>query len=252
MGAIGLTLGAMVAFTTLPQQIATNSIASSVSWLGVAIITAAQSALAQLVATLGQAWSWYSEFACTRPFLAASLIAGITYGIAEWLSQRLEQQQAGSKQDETGTDVVRIVKIVLVGAVLLAPYATVYYRVHDILVPATTFLAPLWKILIDQTIYSTFYNGGFLAGVSLLNGVRIKDTWQLVKQNHWKCLRTGWQLRTFVHTITYTVIPTSHKLLWVCSVEILWATYLSYVATAARKKHEDMQRTNTSPEVRLA
>ena len=51
-----------------------------------------------------------------------------------------------------------------------------------------------------------------------------------VKRNFKPMMLANWKLWPFVHLLTYTVIPTRFKLLWVDVVEVVWITYLSIVA----------------------
>jgi protein Mpv17 len=41
-----------------------------------------------------------------------------------------------------------------------------------------------------------------------------------IRDSFWQMMRAGWKLWPFVHIVTYTMIPTRFKLLWVDMVEV--------------------------------
>lgn len=103
--------------------------------------------------------------------------------------------------------------------------------------PYETFVGlPLFKIALDQTLYASAYNCIYLTFIDLLKGMSPDDIKADVAKNNIPMLRAGWKLWPMVHMLTYTVIPKQHKQLWVCLVEIVWASYLSFVANEKRSE----------------
>ena len=115
----------------------------------------------------------------------------------------------------------------------LAPLAHAYYEFQDWIFPESLGLwgAPL-KLCLDQSIYAATYNCVFFFGIGLLRRDHPERIFADIKDKFWQMMRAGWKLWPFVHVITYTMIPTRFKLLWVDIVEVIWVTYLSLVANA--------------------
>ena len=126
------------------------------------------------------------------------------------------------------------------GAILLAPLAHSYYEFQDWLIPETLgkIGAPI-KLALDQSIYAATYNCVFFMGIGLLRRDHPRRIFADIKDKFWQMMRAGWKLWPFVHIVTYTMIPTRFKLLWVDTIEVIWVTYLSMVANARRKQTRD-------------
>ena len=179
-------------------------------------------------------WGVYEEAMRTHPWRTSSIISGIAYFLADWTAQSYEGNGL------FGFSILRLVRTTIVGAAILAPLAHGYYHVVDLIIDPTAWWAPPLKVAIDQTIYSSFYNVVFLGCCGLLAMRSPKRVFDDVREKFWPVLKAGWRLWPAAHIITYTVIPTTHKLLWVDTVEVAWVTYLSYIANARRTETREV------------
>lgn len=178
-------------------------------------------------------WMVYESAMQNAPWRTSAIISGVAYFLADWTAQTYEGSGV------FGFSTLRLLRTTLVGAAVLAPFAHWYYSLQDALIPTAVWFAPPLKLVIDQTIYVSFYNVIFLGCCGLLSLQSPSRVFTDVRENYWPVLKAGWRLWPFVHILTYTVIPTSHKLLWVDAVEVAWVTYLSMVAN--RKRAETIE-----------
>jgi len=178
---------------------------------------------------LCRGWHWYERGERMHPWQFSIAVTGLTYLMADNISQTY----GGRK-----FDLSRLVHNLLVGGLVLGPFMHSYYMLQDeLLAPLNSFAAlPLLKIALDQTVYASAYNCIYLSCIDLLKGMPLADIKADVAKNNVPMLKAGWKLWPMVHTLTYTVIPKEHKQLWVCMVEVVWASYLSFVANEKRSE----------------
>eukprot|EP00242_Pyramimonas_sp_CCMP2087_P001793 CAMPEP_0198229006 /NCGR_PEP_ID=MMETSP1445-20131203/113896_1 /TAXON_ID=36898 /ORGANISM="Pyramimonas sp., Strain CCMP2087" /LENGTH=438 /DNA_ID=CAMNT_0043909443 /DNA_START=485 /DNA_END=1801 /DNA_ORIENTATION=+ len=190
----------------------------------------------------GDIWEFYLSNSALHPLLTPAVITGITYVLADWISQTFEGKFA------LDFDSLRLLRAGLIGFCLLGPLAHYYYTFQDVFFKAFfvflhTSSKPWWSfiahIALDQSLYVGFYNCVFFTAVGLSRGDKADVVFTEIKTNFWRLMRAGWKLWPAVHVITYTVIPSEHKVLWVDTVEIVWATILCLVVNEKRGKSVD-------------
>jgi len=192
-----------------------------------------------LKASPAAAWAAYSEATLAKPWSTSMVISGVTYFLADWTAQTFEGRHFLS------IDTLRLLRSVLVGAFILGPFAHSYYHFQDHLFQAFVpsdwglWVAPL-KIALDQTLYAAAYNVVFYMGLGLFAFRNPLETWGEVQRVFWRLMKAGWKLWPLVHCFTYTVIPTTHKLLWVDTIEVAWVTFLSIVANEKKKQTQEV------------
>eukprot|EP00238_Polyblepharides_amylifera_P001634 CAMPEP_0196573930 /NCGR_PEP_ID=MMETSP1081-20130531/3738_1 /TAXON_ID=36882 /ORGANISM="Pyramimonas amylifera, Strain CCMP720" /LENGTH=441 /DNA_ID=CAMNT_0041891787 /DNA_START=291 /DNA_END=1616 /DNA_ORIENTATION=+ len=182
-------------------------------------------------------WRLYETNSVAHPILVPAVITGVTYGLADWISQTYEGRFA------LDFDNVRLLRNAAIGFLLLGPFAHLYYENQELLfkliIPADG-EKPWWSvpahIALDQSLYTAVYNVIYYSSVGLVRGDKPSLVLSSVKRNFWRLMKAGWRLWPFVHIITYSLIPAEHRVLWVDSVEIVWATILTIVVN---ESHED-------------
>ena len=89
----------------------------------------------------------------------------------------------------------------------------------------------LWKIALDQTLYLAFYNSVYYLTLGRLAGRPLAQVVKQYSEQFWQLLRAGWRLWPFVGVVTYTIVPTAHRVLFVDVVEIAYSAILSRLTT---------------------
>jgi len=178
-------------------------------------------------------WAFYNNSMDAHPLLVPAVITGVTYVIADWISQTYEGRFA------LDFDLKRLIRAAAIGFFLLGPMAHFYYVYQDVFFNwleggvKRTWDVPA-HIALDQTAYAAVYNVVFYMAVGLGRGDNPVAVTEDIKANFVRLMKAGWKLWPFVHIITYAVIPPQHKVLWVDCVEIVWATILCLVVNEKR------------------
>ena len=90
------------------------------------------------------------------------------------------------------------------------------------------------KILLDQTFFSLYMNAAYCALVETLSGRSLRAALARVRASAWPSLRSSWKFWPAVHLITFSVVPSHLRVLWVDAVEIVWVAILATCVSAAR------------------
>jgi len=168
-------------------------------------------------------WNAYEEALAREPLFVKSVLTGATYFIGDWIAQSVENK--GKNRDPLLIDRWRLLRNTVLGFVLLGPIAHYYYDWN-----ASWPFPWFFKLFIDQTSYVPFHNTIYFMSLELLAGKRIGEAWKDYKGKFWDFLFAGWRLWPWVNILTYTIIPIRHRLLWVDSLEIVYAAILSLLA----------------------
>jgi len=213
-------------------------------------------------------WRWWCDFEEARPLIAASELTGFSYALADVLAQLItakkeqqqqqQQQSSGDANDANANnagwtttthhaleaveppfefDVWRTARSATAGALFLGPLAHEYYHLQDALftsllhgAPAPAWL-PVAKVAVDQTAYAATYNLVYFTVLGVSRGDDPHEVLATFRRLFWYLMKSGWRLWPIVHCITYSIIPTEHRLLWVDGIEVAWVTFLSMVAS---------------------
>lgn len=112
----------------------------------------------------------------------------------------------------------------MAGFFFLGPLAHFYY---EFVAESLAAWPTLVKIALDQTVYLAFYNTVYYLVLGQLARRPFLTVARQYAGQFWQLLRAGWRLWPFVGVITYTVIPTAHRVLFVDVVEIAYSAILS-------------------------
>eukprot|EP00325_Prymnesiales_sp_UTEX-LB-985_P002750 CAMPEP_0174703182 /NCGR_PEP_ID=MMETSP1094-20130205/7219_1 /TAXON_ID=156173 /ORGANISM="Chrysochromulina brevifilum, Strain UTEX LB 985" /LENGTH=322 /DNA_ID=CAMNT_0015901065 /DNA_START=137 /DNA_END=1105 /DNA_ORIENTATION=+ len=204
-----------------------------------------QAFLVYLCAFLPAMWHAYLQSVDAYPVLTKSLITSFTYIVGDVLAQYIQMRtqirlSALKRTDSlSGCTVItsmspwRYTRSGIVGLVVLGPLAHYYYELmaafHDVPV--------ICKIAIDQTLYLAFYNTVYYILLGLLTGRSLMDVARKYRSQFWPLLIAGWKLWPAVGLITYSFIPTEHRVLFVDTVELVYSAMLSTVSNDSTAQH---------------
>lgn len=103
-------------------------------------------------------------------------------------------------------------------------------------IPTGSWLVPLIKVGIDQTVWSLVWNSSYYVLLGLLKMEPPKVIAATVHATWWDLLKAGWRLWPLVHVFTYGVIPVQHRVLFVDAVELVWVSILSIYGQQQRSE----------------
>lgn len=211
---------------------------------------AATSSIALVAATLAAEWSLdvdlnpvtlYNSFVTTNPIETKACISGVVYSLGDLIAQNYEGR------DLEELDASRIVRSGICGLVAHGPLSHLYYILLDNvfanqnIVDANSWLVPVLKIGIDQTIWSVAWNSTYYVLLGLLKFENPGLIWSSVKGSWLDLLKAGWRLWPIAHLVTYGIIPVQHRLLFVDAVELIWVCVLSTVGQRMREERDGEQ-----------
>ncbi len=176
-------------------------------------------------------WGAYESYLANKPILTKSLINVIIYLLGDWLSQTAFTKTNNLLE----FDLQRTLRNGLIG-LCFGPLVHEYYEFSDaILPPQNGLVTRLQKILMDQTLYLTIKCSMYIGAVGLLAGEDRQTIGQTIRDKIGGIVVTAWKFWPAVHCVTYSVIPSQHRVLWVNSVDLVWNAILS---SAAQKSEE--------------
>ena len=190
-------------------------------------------------------WGAYESYLANKPILTKSLINVIIYLLGDWLSQTAFTKTNNLLE----FDLQRTLRNGLIG-LCFGPLVHEYYEFSDaILPPQNGLVTRLQKILMDQTLYLTIKCSMYIGAVGLLAGEDRKTIGQTIRDKIGGIVVTAWKFWPIVHCVTYSVIPSQHRVLWVNSVDLVWNAILS---SAAQKSEPEESSAETNELVSTA
>nr|KAF6448022.1 mitochondrial inner membrane protein MPV17 [Rousettus aegyptiacus] len=108
-------------------------------------------------------------------------------GLGDVISQQLVERR-GLKEHQIG----RTLTMASLGCGFVGPVVGGWYRVLDRLIPGTTKVDALKKMMLDQGAFAPCFLGCFLPLVGTLNGLSARDNWAKLQQDYPDALLTNY------------------------------------------------------------
>ena len=182
-------------------------------------------------------WASYQNAVGAHPVAVKAGLTGVTYMLGDMIAQLVQQKQQimllelpprSLRDNLLRMDIRRYARAGLVGLAFLGPLAHFYYEyVADNFGSWPT----LCKIALDQTLYLAFYNTLYYLVLGQLAGRPLSEVAAQYSEQFWQLLTAGWKLWPFVGLITYTFVPTEHRVLFVDAIEIAYSAILSQLTS---------------------
>uniref|UniRef100_A0A8C6A3A9 Mitochondrial inner membrane protein Mpv17 n=1 Tax=Marmota marmota marmota TaxID=9994 RepID=A0A8C6A3A9_MARMA len=136
-------------------------------------------------------WRAYQRALAAHPWKVQVLTAGSLMGLGDIISQQLVERR-GLQEHQTG----RTLTMVSLGCGFVAPVLGGWYKVLDRLIPGTTKVDALKKMLLDQGGFAPCFLGCFLPLMGTLNGLSAQDNWAKLRRDYPDALLTNYYVRT--------------------------------------------------------
>lgn len=150
---------------------------------------------------------------------------GSLMGLGDIISQQLVERR-GLQEHQTG----RTLTMVSMGCGFVGPVVGGWYKVLDRLIPGTTKVDALKKMLLDQGAFAPCFLGCFLPLVGVLNGMSAQDNWAKLQRDYPDALITNYYLWPAVQLANFYLVPLHYRLAVVQCVAVVWNSYLSWKA----------------------
>jgi len=218
-----------------------NTLLAGLGVAGLAYLAASQNTeLAHQIAHLPDTiWEQYSATLAAHPVLTKASTSGFVYTIGDVIAQRTEQKDAPEMQ----WDMARTARSTTAGFIGHGPLSHCWYNVcdgffNDVL-HWTAWWSTIPKIAVDQTVWGPIWNNLYIL---ILGALKLESPGTIfadMKRSTIPLIVSGLKLWPAAHIVTYGLIPTENRLLWVDLVEIVWVTILATQAASLASHHEE-------------
>lgn len=113
---------------------------------------------------------------------------------------------------------------------LQGPVVGGWYKILDQLIPGTTKVVAVKKMVLDQGGFAPCFLGCFLAITGAMNGLSVEENWSKIQQDYTDALMTNYCIWPPVQIANFYFVPLKHRLAVVQCVAIIWNCYLSWKA----------------------
>jgi protein Mpv17 len=176
-------------------------------------------------------WASYSEVLDRAPVMTKAATSATVYTIGDVIAQRTDGTSMGD------LDRMRTLRSMLAGLLGHGPLSHYWYNFCDNIFDNTLQWTAWWaffpKILVDQTTWGPFWNNTYILLLGLMKMEKLPVIWADMKRTTVPLIVSGLKLWPLAHCVTYGLVPTENRLLWVDLVEILWVTILASQASGA-------------------
>ncbi|XP_070284987.1 mitochondrial inner membrane protein Mpv17 [Myotis yumanensis] len=170
-------------------------------------------------------WRAYQRTLNAHPWKVQVLTAGSLMGLGDIISQQLVERRGMRKHQ-----ISRTLTMASLGCAFVGPVVGGWYKVLDRLIPGTTKVDALKKMLLDQGCFAPCFLGSFLSLTGALNGLSAKDNWAKLQRDYPDALIANYYLWPAVQLANFYLVPLYYRLAVVQCVAVVWNSYLSWKA----------------------
>lgn len=153
--------------------------------------------------------------------MTKTVVNAALYLAGDWLSQTYFQGRG-----PLSFDGARATKNAVLGAAF-GPVTHWYYEWSDSALPVVSLSSGACRILLDQSLYLYLKCSAYICAVSLLDGSSVPTALGHANERIGPVARRSWRFWPAVHGVTYSIIPSRHRVLWVGAVDVLWNAVLA-------------------------
>ncbi|XP_054977467.1 protein Mpv17 isoform X1 [Sorex araneus] len=151
-------------------------------------------------------WRAYQRALTAHPWKTQVLTAGSLMGLGDAVSQQLVERRGLREHQAT-----RTLTMFSLGCGFVGPVIGGWYRVLDRLVPGTTKVDALKKMLLDQGAFAPCFLGCFLPLVGALNGLSAQANWAKMQRDYPDALITNYYLWPAVQLANFYLVPLQYR-----------------------------------------
>ncbi|NXH14345.1 MPV17 protein, partial [Bucco capensis] len=153
------------------------------------------------------------------------LLTGTLMGAGDVIAQQLLERRG-----LRGHQGSRTARMVAIGFCFVGPVVGGWYRILDRLVPGSTKVVAVKKMVLDQVGFAPCFLGCFLALTGAVNGLSVEENWDKIQQDYVDALLTNYCIWPPVQMANFYFVPLQYRLAVVQCVAIVWNCYLSWKA----------------------
>jgi hypothetical protein len=166
----------------------------------------------------------------------------VIYGAGDTCSQVLTPI---FKNEKSSFSLVRNIGQASFGLFLLGPFYHHYFKTLDMVVKVPGWRGTALKLIIDQTIGATLIISGFATWNTMFRGGSFQDVQNELKNNFFNIMKMNWMVWPAAGVISFGVVPTEYRTLFVNVVAFFWSAYLSYIFAGTKSTEPTPQVVTT-------
>ena len=224
--------------------------------------------------------SKYDALASSHPNLATSLISLSTYTCAELVRQSFANKRQKQREQSILTNdgglavpirvgaangikehpshlrqgVTGVILMGLLGALLHAPWITLWFSILEGVFPNRTPIDITAKIALDQAVGCPIYYVLLSMATGLAEGHGFRGTAKRVKADMWRAVRLSWMAWPMLHALNFAFVPLQRRKLLIQAGGLMWAIFLCKLTAkedAVMAVEEDQMELLTEQEEKL-
>lgn len=189
----------------------------------------------------------YSGVLESAPIMTKAATSATVYTIGDIIAQKSTGTELGD------IDRMRTLRSMLAGGIGHGPLSHYWYHISDFLFNDVLHWTAWWsfipKVVLDQSTWGPVWNNSYILLLGLMQRESIEKMLSNMKKTTIPLILSGLKLWPLAHCVTYGLVPTEYRLLWVDMVEILWVVILATTAADAMGEHGATTTTSESTNV---
>jgi protein Mpv17 len=173
----------------------------------------------------------YSNVLKSAPIMTKAATSATVYTIGDIIAQKSAGTELGD------IDRMRTLRSLLAGGIGHGPLSHYWYHISDSLFNDVLHWTAWWsfipKVVLDQSAWGPVWNNSYILLLGLMQRESLESMLANVKKTTIPLILSGLKIWPIAHIVTYSVVPTEYRLLWVDMVEILWVVILATTAAEA-------------------
>jgi protein Mpv17 len=173
----------------------------------------------------------YSNVLESSPIMTKAATSATVYTIGDIIAQKSTGTEFGD------IDRMRTLRSMLAGGIGHGPLSHYWYHISDFLFNDVLHWTAWWsfipKVVLDQSTWGPIWNNSYILLLGLMQRESLESMLGNVKKTTIPLILSGLKLWPLAHCVTYGLVPTEYRLLWVDMVEILWVVILATTAADA-------------------
>uniref|UniRef100_A0A0G4IAS0 Uncharacterized protein n=1 Tax=Chromera velia CCMP2878 TaxID=1169474 RepID=A0A0G4IAS0_9ALVE len=181
----------------------------------------------------------YLRMSKEEPVLTKALTSGLVYALGDVTAQTNEGTCLSLLNRR------RLVRSAVAGFCLHGPGSHAWYLVSDRLVDGSFALSgwqsTLAKGFLDRAFWAPFFNALLYAFFGVYEGDSPQQIAMAVRSSAYPLWVAGLRFWPFVNIVTYGVVPSDLRVLWIGFVSIFWVTFVSRQAADLKRQQQQQQ-----------
>lgn len=167
-------------------------------------------------------WAKYQRYLTTHPWRTQTLTTAVMFSTSDILTQQIIEKK------ELHHDFRRTLRMCIMG-VIIGPIQRTWFLTLERLIPPSSKIQILKKLVVDQTVYGPFIIFFFYSLSGTLSGKDVNEIKEILEEKYLRTLITGYKVWPFVQAINFTFVPVQLRANFVQGVSLCWNMYLSWM-----------------------